>query len=344
MPLKALFLLLLGLALIGASYLLTRPPDEPPAIEDMKSKEPEEVRKKKFFDEQVIPALEESKQRNNEAMQRAKDSLKGTFDRYRRGIAAYTEDLTSFWTQLKIAKAAVADRIYERHEAAQIASEAFEKHVFSEGQLETDLVAITEQFTSDLAADQNILLASIETRLRKADFPAPPVFVDGRSVLMRSRGEVEKFAQTNARNSTVVSITAFAGGAIVGEAGVMLVRSLLVKVGTHVALRVSATGGAIAAGAAGGGALGTGAAPGVGTAIGIAVGLALGSVVEMWMGDRFREKMASECTALLAKIEEDIWNDSQQGLHASFAVAAEQANQRNEQTMLQLLTLNKASQ
>ncbi len=345
MPLKALLLLALGLALILGAYLLTMPPSVPePSAEDTQPKEPEEVRRKQFFDEQVMPALADASYRNEEAIERAKRSLDETFNRYRQGIPAYTENITSFLTQLNITRAAIVDRIKDGDEKTKIASTVFAETVFSEESLEMDLVAIVQQFESDLQANQNILLASVATRLKKADFPVSPIFVDGRAKVAELHNEVADFTLTSASLAGPVSAMAFAGGFASTLAAEMLVRVLLKRVAAQIAVRVgTATGGAIVGSAAAGGAVGTGAAPGPGTVVGVAAGVVVGFVVEHWMGERFREKLAIQCNALLDEIEAQIWSDPQKGLRVAFATAAEQANTVNEQTMVGLLALKRQS-
>ena len=346
MPLKALLMLVLGLVLIAASYLLTRPPAPEPTGEEAKTEVslPEEVRRKQFFEEQVAPALDEASNRNEEAIKQAKSSLDVTFGRYRQGIPSYTDKITSFLTQLHIAGAGALDMVSDGDGKTKLASAVFTNTVFSEKQLEKDLVAIVQQFESDLQAHQNILLASVATRLKKADFPAPVLFVDGRAQVTQGHNKLVDFTRTSAASSGPISATAFAGGFITGWAAQEMVSALLARVAAQLAARIAtATGGAVVGGATAGGAAGTGVAPGLGTVVGIGTGIVVGFIVEHWMSERFREKLAIQCNSLLDDIETQIWSDPRKGLHTSFAVAAQEAKSRNEQTMLRLIALKTTS-
>jgi hypothetical protein len=158
---------------------------------------------------------------------------------------------------------------------------------------------IMKQFAYDMEANRNELLASLETRLEAGQLPGAARHL----VLQRFREQTgERIQELLSRlpgHSVAVGVGGITAGIVAEEAVRQLIRAVIAQAATRIAAGAAVSGGAAAGAVASGGAGGTVVAPGVGTAIGVAGGLIVGVVVDWWMTDQFKEKVAEQCRQFL---------------------------------------------
>jgi uncharacterized membrane protein len=94
-----------------------------------------------------------------------------------------------------------------------------------------------------------------------------------------------------------------AAGIAAEEAVRQIIRVVIAQAATRLAAGAAVSGGAAAGAVAAGGAGGTAVAPGVGTAIGVAGGIIVGAVVDWWMTDEFKSKVAAQCRTFLSSAQ-----------------------------------------
>ena len=87
----------------------------------------------KFFDDQVQREIANTDQANREAAERCIQRLRDMFDQHRKGVAPFTNDLTSMGTRFRILRRMPSDWWNEQNEVQEFISTKFENHLFSGG-------------------------------------------------------------------------------------------------------------------------------------------------------------------------------------------------------------------
>ena len=325
--LKPAMFLIFGLILIGVAWWLTKPVDEKQNIQRQRHE---------FFTVTGIQILNQEEERNRAAMERARQQLASNFARYRRGVPEFAEDLTTWGTRYKIAKAALADWWSDSNEARKVATDQFAKFVVSDQQLQRDVIATIDQFSSDLEANRNIMLNELHEKVSIAAVPCASTDLSSSNLTGACTEEVKSLLARRSADSLVVGVIATGGGFVAGEA--KIVTKLLSSMATRVATGAAARGSAVAAGAIAGGEGGTIITPGVGTAIGIVGGIVVGGAVDWWMEGRFKEKVTNECTQILNDMEESLWNDPKQGLASAFDQTVKANREAHETALRKIIT------
>ena len=236
------------------------------------------------------------------AVQRALDSLRSCFKTYGEGVGDFTDSLTGWGMRSKIIYRKTVETIEQKDEhswTAALVREKFAEHIMSDTRLEADVMEIMKQFAYDMEADRNELLVSLETRLNESQLPAAArqiVFTEFRT---QTRTRIQELLARLPGQSVAVGVGSITAGIFAEEAVRQLIRAVIAQAAARIATGAAVSGGAAAGAVAGGGAGGTAIAPGIGTAVGVAGGLIVGAVVDWWMTDEFKEKVAEQCRQFL---------------------------------------------
>ena len=324
----ALFLML-GIILIGAAWLMTRPRQDKLNLKRQRQE---------FFALNGAQILGQEEQRNRDAMQRAKRQLAAHFAQYRNGVPKFAADLTTWGTRYKITKAALGGWWDNANEARKVTTEQFAKFVVSDQQLQNDVTGVIAQFSSDLAANRNKMLSELQQKASVAAVPCASAALGSTNIAEAFMLEMQPLIRARAAQSPLIGVLATGGGFIAGEAATQIVTRLLASVAARVASGAAVRGSAVAAGALAGGEGGTVLAPGVGTAIGLAGGIIVGWAVDWWMEKSFKEKVTSECNQILSDMEEALWSDASQGLEGTLTKAIKSARECHEIALRKIIT------
>ncbi len=145
---KAIFVWALVLAAcIGVLvYIVTKPAPTPPDVPKppappvaRPSNHATTIQLAVFFDEEVVPAIEETDLANREAATRCIESLEDMFARHRKGIPAFTGDMTSLGTRFGVLRRMPSDWWNDRNDVRDFITDKFETHIFSANSLEQDI-------------------------------------------------------------------------------------------------------------------------------------------------------------------------------------------------------------
>lgn len=273
------------------------------------ARESEKIRQE-FFDESVVPLLEEAHRANVAAGDRCLDAVWVAFDAYLEGVPAFSEDVMGLGSRLGILWRMGGDFVRRRkgdeRRVAEYMSAMFGEHVFSPERLEKDLEGALVQFREDVEAIRNRLVVDVRAAVETADLPLPEVpDLDGcaRSV----EAQLVNLATDRGRASVYTGIAAL----VVGEAVEFVVHRLLVAVAARVG--ASAVAGAAAGGSATAGTTATGAGAGsfggpAGTIVGIGIGLGVGVVIDWWMSEKFEARLNGEMKDYVEQVRTEIYH------------------------------------
>ncbi len=255
-----------------------------------------------FLNGDAKQLLSEAEKKDMAAVQRALDSLRGCFKTYAKGIDEFTDALTGWGMRSKIVYRSTVETIEQKNEhswTAGLVREKFAEHVMSDARLEADVMEIMKQFAYDLEADRNEMLASLETRVRAANLPGHMAQVVMTGFREQTRERIQVLLKQLPGQSVVAGVGSLTAGIFAEEAVRQLIRTVIAQAAARIAGGAAVSGGAAAGAVATGGAGGTAVAPGVGTVVGLTGGLIVGAVVDWWMTDKFKEKVAAECRRFL---------------------------------------------
>jgi len=255
-----------------------------------------------FLSSEAKQLLDKTHQKDMAAVQRALDSLRACFKSYGEGIPKFTDALTGWGMRAKIVYRSSVETIERKDEhswTASLVQEKFDDHIMSDARLEADVMEIMKQFAYELEADRNELLVNLETRLNAAQLPETMKHLALANFRDQTRGRIKELLTKLPGQSVVVGIGSITAGIVAEEAVRQLIRTVMAQAAARIAAGAAVSGGAAAGAAATGGVGGTAIAPGVGTAIGLAGGLIVGAVVDWWMTDEFKDKVAAECRRFL---------------------------------------------
>ena len=301
--------------------------------------EQHKIRKQRqeFFAASAIQLLDKEQQRNQEAIDRARDRLDTNFARYRTGVPKFAEDLTSWGTRYQLAEAALSDWWSKSNEARKVATDRFADLVVSDQQMQRDVAAIIDQFSYDLEANRNQMLGELREKVSIAACPCASTDLSSATLVKSFATELQPLLQKEAKNSVVVGSFAAGGGFIVQLAATKIVTTIINSMVTEVATEAAAGGSAMAAGALEGGAGGTLIEPGVGTAIGVVGGIIVGAVLDWGMDARFKQKVTDECNDMLIKMKKALWNEPTKGLASSFNQVVKCTRQGHETVLRKII-------
>lgn len=300
-----------------------------------------------FFREQIDPLLDASAERDRAAAERAVASLHEHFSGFRRGVKPFVEDVTSWGTRLGVLRRAASDSWahWWRGDAEAAAVQEyiqtkFRSQVISERGLRFALVEVLEQFELDLAANRNMLIAQIQSRLQRSDMPIHLSAMDVQRLERELASRSALLLAPIGRDSVAAGLASFAGSAVAEEIARRLATLIISRVAANLAAstavaETAATGAAAAGSAAGGAATGTTVGP-AGTIIGFGVGLVVGVAVDWWMTERFQEKLTQQCQVFLDGVEQTMIEGSPQapGLRVVLDQSMRQAHESQRAVVL----------
>ncbi len=255
-----------------------------------------------FLSREAKQLLDTTRKKDLAAVQRALDSLRAGFKRYGDGIPEFTSALTGWGMRAKIVYRSSVESIERKDQhywTASLVQEKFDEHIVSGAKLEADVMEVMKQFAYELEADRNELLVNLETRLNARELPETMKRLALANFREQTRSRIQEMLSKLPGQSVFVGVGSITAGIVAEEAVRQLIRAVIAQAAARIAAGAAVSGGAAAGAAATGGAGGTAIAPGVGTAIGLAGGLIVGAVVDWWMTDEFKGKVAAECRRFL---------------------------------------------
>ncbi|HEV2296300.1 MAG TPA: hypothetical protein VGR35_20830 [Tepidisphaeraceae bacterium] len=266
-----------------------------------------------IYQKDIVPLLDESLQRKQDAAGRALAILHARLNGHRKGIPAFAEDVTSWGTRFGVLGRSTRDafrkarRKPDAETTRRYVEAKFRTHVMSEIELEAAVGAAVEQFRADLEADRNLLMSQIRVPLKASGAPVLVADAEWEAIrrdIMRAGSDL---AMSGSTDSVVNAAAAFAAGEAAGISGRHLVAQILARVGPIIGARLAGSGvaagaGAMAGAAGGGGTAGSIGGP-AGTIIGAGVGLAVGAVIDWWMTARFQEQLRKRCNAFVDSVQ-----------------------------------------
>lgn len=290
--------------LVSLVYLATKPLPPTPKLPLPPTLPQQATRKTQFFDDKVQPVIVMADKANRAAVERCLKRLRDNFEKQRRGIAPFTDDITSTWTRLGVLGQMPFDWWNEQTEVQKMITDKFEEHLFSEQTLKSGIQDAISKFREDVEANNNELLTNIQAEISKSDLPQLPV-MDYKSFASEVTKSIKNYttssSKDNVTNLLLTELASGIGGAVASRVVVAIGTRILAMVGTS-----SATaGGTAAAGTAVGGGSGTVAGP-VGTAVGAGVGLVVGMAVDWWMTASFKERLSVELNNMISQIEQSV--------------------------------------
>jgi len=259
-----------------------------------------------FLTTQAKTLLDETHRKDLAAVQRALDSLRANFKGYAQGIPEFTDALTGWGTRMKIVYRSTVETVERKdmhYWTASLVQEKFNEHILSDKKLEADVMEVMKQFAYELEANRNEMLVNLEVSLHASELPETAKKLALDRFREQTRERIRELLGHLPGQSVAVGVGGIAAGIVAEEAVRQLVRAIIAQAAARIAASAAVSGGAAAGAAATGGAGGTAIAPGVGTAIGIAGGLIVGAVVDWWMTDEFKDKVAAECRKFLSSTE-----------------------------------------
>lgn len=270
------------------------------------------VQQAAFFDSAVQPAIEVADSRNREAADRCVERLRDVMDGYRAGVYPFVDDLTSLSTRFGIVKRMPGNWWKGDKRIDAFIREKFERHLFSEQQMTSDIVGVLNQFRDEVDSNQRRMLVEVRAALTTADLP--DVTIDQYAPFFEG---VAKDLMEYSEQSGMASVNNFAAILVASEVGaqvfIRVVGGLLGRFAVSAAIGAAASGGAAAGGSAAGAGAGTLAGP-VGTVVGFGIGLAVGVMIDWWMTERFEAQMTSKMNGHLNQVQLAILGESIAGI------------------------------
>ena len=271
---------------------------------------------------EIVPLLDESLKRKQDAAGRALSILHKRLDGHRKGIPAFAADVTSWGTRFGVVGRSTRDayrklrRRPDTQTTRRYVERKFRDHVMSELALEAAVGAVVEQFRADLEADRNLLFSEIQLPLRASGAPVLMGEADWESIRADIIQRGNDLAVSGSTDSVANAVGAFAAGEIAGLSGRYVVTQILARAGPTLGARVAASGiaaggGAMVGAAGGGGAAGSVGGP-AGTIVGAGVGLVVGAAIDYWMTARFQEQLRNRCETFIDSLQITLIRGSKQ--------------------------------
>ena len=257
-----------------------------------------------FLNHDAAPLLAGAKARDLAAVNRALAALDARFAGYAAGVDAFTHDLTAWGTRFKLIWRKSVETV-KRHDipegTAKLVRDKFDRHVVSDARLETDVLAVMQQFGYELEANRNELLGMLRTRLEASDLPVEIRQLALADFKTRYGEQLKSLLGKMPGNSVMVGVGGITAGIVTEEAVRQMVRVVLTQAASRLAGGAMVSGGAAATAVAAGGTGGTAVAPGVGTAVGVVGGFLVGAVVDWWMTDEFEATVKKDVLVFLTQ-------------------------------------------
>jgi len=261
----------------------------------------------------IVPLLDESLKRKQDAAGRALAILHKRLDGHRKGIPEFAEDVTSWGTRFGVVGRSTRDAYRkargkpDAETTRRYVERKFRDHVMTEIALEAAVGAAVEQFRADLEADRNTLMSDIRVPLNASGAPVLVGEPQWEAIRHDILKQGSKLAMSGSTDSVANAAASFAAGEIAGLSGRYVVVQILARVGPMVGARLAASGvaaggGAMVGAAGGGGAVGSAGGP-AGTIVGAGVGLVVGAAIDWWMTARFQEQLRNRCEDFVDSVQ-----------------------------------------
>ncbi len=319
----------------------TSPPKSVDSLAERQARERQ--RRQEFFQGVVTANLTAAQQANEDAAQRCLTRIASNFDRYRKGVDPFVDDVLGLRTRLGLLKRMPGDWWSGDERVKQYIVQKFEQHLFSEQSLTADLRIALEAFQAEVHANQRALLVDTQAAIDQSDLP--PIQLDDyetffAAVTQQINDLAREEAKTSVREGLTTLVVSEAGSAVVG----MIAARLVTSIAASSTAAVATTGGAAASGAAAGAAGGS-FVPGAGTIAGFVAGLVVGLGIDFWMTNQTAEKLQGELIQYIQQIESDLMHgpkssdnaQQDQGIQAGLQNACRYLNQSVTSRMREII-------
>ena len=264
----------------------------------------ERKRRTEFFETRVLADLEATDELNLLAAARCVSRIEQNFQRYRDGVDGFVEELTGLQARFGILKRMPGGWWNKDDRVGTYVTEKFERHLFSEEKLTSDLRDALEGFREEVRANHLALLSRTQAAIDQSDLP--PIKLDEYetffAVVTKNINDLaDDEARTSVTDGLVTLFISEAGSTAVG----LIAGRLIVSLGASTAASVATAGGATAGGAAAGAAGGS-IVPGAGTVIGFGLGLIAGFGIDYWMNEQTAAKLRTELLLYINSMESDL--------------------------------------
>jgi len=264
----------------------------------------ERKRRTEFFETRVLADLEATDELNRLAAARCVSRIEQNFQRYRDGVDGFVEELTGLQARFGILKRMPGGWWNKDDRVGTYVTEKFERHLFSEEKLTSDLRDALEGFREEVRANHLALLSRTQAAIDQSDLP--PIKLDEYetffAVVTKNINDLaDDEARTSVTDGLVTLFISEAGSTAVG----LIAGRLIVSLGASTAASVATAGGATAGGAAAGAAGGS-IVPGAGTVIGFGLGLIAGFGIDYWMNEQTAAKLRTELLLYINSMESDL--------------------------------------
>ena len=306
-----------------------------PQISVLQKRSPDSLR---IFQQRIEPIVVNYSRKNDEAAQRAIQTVKDRFQKFRGGVAPFVEEMTEYGTRFGILKRIASDKWdkwWNKNDNAKgvatYVNEKYRKHVMSEEYLKSAMADAITVFSENINANRNKMLSEMDAVFSSSDFPVELKLSDSemKAFITQIGTEMQKEAKTHGENTATAMIVNFVGSSMIGFAAERMVadvatsaarvavsplipqvvnsvtNTIMVAVATRCVTPTTALvgGGVIASTSAIGGEMGAWGGP-VGVVVGFGIGAVIGGLVDWWMEKDFKIKMTDEMTGFLNSVED----------------------------------------
>ena len=301
------------------------------------------------YREKIVPLLEDFEKRNQNAVIKAVDVFHERVNQHRTGIKTFCDDITGWGTRFGVIGHYTSD-VWERRwnkkpnvdTVKEYINAKFRKHILSESAIQADLSAAVQRFNEDLQASRNRLYAEMYLPLKGIKVPAAASDESFKVFAAQLQSESAHMMKDVAPGTLVSMLAELVGGGVAMVAGEeiseLIIVQIMTRLGTQLAIEGIEAGGATAAGTALGGGGGSIAGP-AGTVIGLGVGFVAGAVVDWWLSNEFKAKVAEQCSGFLDNVDRGILrgNANAPGLEKAMVDVAKIAGENQRKAILKAL-------
>lgn len=275
---------------------------------------------------EIEPLLNATQRANEQAMDRMAERIRAAINRYRSGIPAFADEMTSYRTRFNILYRMPSDWWNDDHGVKSYVQWKFRTHLLSERTLENDIESALKQLREDLVANRNRLLVDCKAAIARDNLPeiALPEFdaFDAEVSAM-----LVAFSSRHGEDSVYKGLATLITSETASQIAVQIVARVLPVVATSIAGSVTAATGTTVAATSTGGAGGTAVGP-AGTIIGAGIGLVVGVAIDWWLTEEFQEKLVKDLNTYFDLLENHILDGTNEkpGLIPSLNRAIEDMN------------------
>lgn len=313
----------------------------------------ERARRTEFFQSQVLNNLKHADSSNRLAAKRCLERIERNFQSYRKGVDGFVDELLGLKSRFGILKRMPGGWWNDDERVSAYITEKFERHLFSEEKLTSDLREALEAFRNEVRANHRELLSRTRAAVEQSDLP-PIELDDAKSFFANVSAEISELAESEAKTSVsdglVTLVVSEAGSAAVG----MIVGRLVTSIGVSTATALAASGGVTAGSAAAGAASGS-LLPGPGTVVGFGVGLVIGFGIDYWMTSQTAAQLRTELLLYINAIETDLMlgpavyedqsadaESAPRGLRSGVELACDQLNAGVHNRLYEIIVLDQS--